>query len=123
MEIKVPFLKEPVGAGDLVKAATAAVGVKPCTPCQKRAETMNRMLTLKPRTDLWTAPPHMPPGWRLHKEYSSPNKIIRLFVNDQTGGSVILDIVGDQYLNYRGFCCGTLRERAEQKWEEACRSL
>jgi hypothetical protein len=120
MEIKVPFLNESIGAGDLVKAATTAVGVKPCPPCQKRAEALNRILRFTPR---WTAPPHVPEGWRLHKECSGPFKIIRLFFNEKTGESVILDIVGGKYANYRKFCCETLRDRAEEKWEEACRSL
>lgn len=35
-----------VGLGDLVKGATSAVGVAPCPPCQRRAETLNRMVRI-----------------------------------------------------------------------------
>lgn len=49
MEIKVPFLKEEIGVGDVVKAATAAVGVKPCTPCEERRRKMNASLRFVPR--------------------------------------------------------------------------
>lgn len=30
------------GLGDLVAAATKAVGIKPCEPCRKRQEALNR---------------------------------------------------------------------------------
>ncbi len=48
MEIKVPFLKEAIGAGDVVKAATSVVGVKPCTPCEERRQRMNAGLRFVP---------------------------------------------------------------------------
>lgn len=32
------------GLGDLVAAATKAVGIKPCGGCQKRREALNRMV-------------------------------------------------------------------------------
>lgn len=49
MEIKVPFLKQPVGLGDAAKALTNAVGVKkPCGGCQKRAAALNNAVTLVP---------------------------------------------------------------------------
>lgn len=35
--------------GDLMKRATSAMGVKPCLPCQKRAEALNRMIGFKGR--------------------------------------------------------------------------
>lgn len=31
-----------MGAGDVVAAATKAVGIRPCEPCRKRQEAMNR---------------------------------------------------------------------------------
>ncbi len=49
MEIKVPFIKEEIGAGDVVKAATVAAGVKPCTPCEERRRRMNASLQFVPR--------------------------------------------------------------------------
>jgi hypothetical protein len=42
-----------VGLGDVVKRVTTAVGFRPCSACQKRAEVLNRMVqfttTRKPR--------------------------------------------------------------------------
>lgn len=49
MEIKVPFLKEEIGAGDVVKAATVAISIKPCSPCEERRRKMNAALRFVPR--------------------------------------------------------------------------
>jgi hypothetical protein len=38
-----------VGLGDLVKRATSLVGITPCAPCERRAATLNRWVTLGPR--------------------------------------------------------------------------
>ena len=51
MKIPVPFLKQEVGLGDAVKAATKAVGAKPCGGCKKRADWLNRKVTLEPVKD------------------------------------------------------------------------
>lgn len=40
-------VKAAQGLGDVVKATTSAVGIKPCSPCQKRAEKLNRMVPFK----------------------------------------------------------------------------
>jgi hypothetical protein len=32
------------GAGDLLKILTTSVGIKPCSPCQKRQEWLNKAL-------------------------------------------------------------------------------
>jgi hypothetical protein len=40
---------EQVGLGDVVKKVTTAVGVKPCSPCQGRAERLNRWVQFVPR--------------------------------------------------------------------------
>lgn len=50
MEIKVPFLKEEVGAGDVVKAVANKIRVKTCGGCQKRARTLNKILTFTPNS-------------------------------------------------------------------------
>lgn len=42
--IKVVDRTQHQGLGDTIKAITKALGVKPCTPCQKRAEKLNRMV-------------------------------------------------------------------------------
>jgi hypothetical protein len=55
LRIRVPFrMQQPsVGLGDVVKRVTTAVGFRPCSACQKRAEVLNRMVqfttTRKPR--------------------------------------------------------------------------
>lgn len=36
---------QQIGAGDLLKRFTSALGVKPCQPCEARAEALNRFLT------------------------------------------------------------------------------
>jgi hypothetical protein len=38
------FVAEEVGLGDVIKRATAAVGIKPCGGCQRRAAALNRWL-------------------------------------------------------------------------------
>lgn len=35
------------GLGDTIKRMTAAVGIKPCTPCKKRAEKLNQKFPYK----------------------------------------------------------------------------
>ena len=42
------LLKEEIGLGDVVKKATAAVGIKPCGACQQRAELLNNWMKFKP---------------------------------------------------------------------------
>ncbi|WP_433518108.1 integrase core domain-containing protein [Nonomuraea sp. CA-143628] len=38
------IVKEPMGLGQIVKRVTTAVGIKPCHPCEVRAECTDRML-------------------------------------------------------------------------------
>jgi hypothetical protein len=40
---------EDVGLGDVIKRATAAVGIRPCGGCERRATTLNRWLTFSGR--------------------------------------------------------------------------
>jgi hypothetical protein len=44
--IRLPgFIKEEeVGLGDVIKRVTYAMGIKPCTGCEKRAATLNRWM-------------------------------------------------------------------------------
>ena len=35
------------GLGDAIKRATAAVGIKPCKACGKRAEKLNRLFPVR----------------------------------------------------------------------------
>lgn len=43
------IVHEPVGAGQVVKRVTSAVGVKPCAPCERRAARLDRWLRIEPR--------------------------------------------------------------------------
>lgn len=36
--------RQTMGLGDVVAAATKAVGIQPCTPCQARQAALNRLL-------------------------------------------------------------------------------
>jgi hypothetical protein len=50
IRIRVPgFVKEDVGLGDAVKRVTSAFGVRPCSPCEKRADYLNRKVIFSPR--------------------------------------------------------------------------
>jgi hypothetical protein len=40
---------EDVGLGDVVKRATASVGLRPCGGCARRAETLNRWMVFSGR--------------------------------------------------------------------------
>ena len=44
--IRLPgFIKEEeIGLGDVIKKATYAMGIKPCTGCEKRAAMLNRWM-------------------------------------------------------------------------------
>jgi len=43
------IVREPMGAGQVVKRMTRAVGMKPCAPCEQRAARMDRWLRIEPR--------------------------------------------------------------------------
>jgi hypothetical protein len=53
LRIRVPFRMQQssTGLGDVVKRVTTAVGIRPCSGCKRRAETLNRMVefTSKPK--------------------------------------------------------------------------
>jgi hypothetical protein len=44
--IRLPaFIKEEeIGLGDVIKRVTYAIGIKPCTGCEKRAVALNRWM-------------------------------------------------------------------------------
>lgn len=48
-EIRIPMIRGPIGLGDVIKAATGALGIKPCAPCEQRAARLNTKLTFVPR--------------------------------------------------------------------------
>lgn len=43
-----PKAKPMTGLGDLVAAATATIGIKPCTKCKKRQEKLNKLVPFTP---------------------------------------------------------------------------
>jgi hypothetical protein len=43
------LVHESVGAGQVVKRVTSAVGIKPCDPCEQRAARLDRWLRIEPR--------------------------------------------------------------------------
>jgi hypothetical protein len=49
-QVRIPgFISdEDLGLGDAVTRATRRVGIRPCGGCARRAEAMNRWLTLSP---------------------------------------------------------------------------
>jgi hypothetical protein len=41
-------VRESIGAGEVVKRMTEALGVRPCNSCAERAVTLNRWLNVAP---------------------------------------------------------------------------
>jgi hypothetical protein len=39
------LIEQEVGLGDVIKRASAAIGIRPCGGCEKRAVTLNRWMT------------------------------------------------------------------------------
>jgi hypothetical protein len=39
------LIEREVGLGDVIKRATTAIGIRPCSGCQKRAAALNRWIT------------------------------------------------------------------------------
>jgi hypothetical protein len=46
--VPVPFLREPIGAGDVIQRLTHAVGIPQCAPCRARHEALNRLAQFRP---------------------------------------------------------------------------
>jgi hypothetical protein len=40
------LLKEEIGLGDVIKKTTHAIGIPPCTACERRAAALNRWIRL-----------------------------------------------------------------------------
>ena len=40
------LIDEEIGLGDVIKKTTYAMGIKPCTGCEKRAVALNRWMTI-----------------------------------------------------------------------------
>jgi hypothetical protein len=48
LKISVPMLEREIGAGDVVKRMTTRVGLRPCAPCENRAQRLNNYLVFRP---------------------------------------------------------------------------
>jgi len=44
LRLKIPGLKKSIGAGDVVRKATEALGIEHCSECDERRERLNRFL-------------------------------------------------------------------------------
>jgi hypothetical protein len=42
--------EKDIGLGDILKRATASIGIKPCQGCSKRADVLNRWIIFKGRS-------------------------------------------------------------------------
>jgi hypothetical protein len=52
------LVEDETGLGDVIKRATAAVGVRPCGDCERRAQALSRRVVFsgpRPRTSARTA--------------------------------------------------------------------
>ncbi len=121
MEARIPFLKEPIGAGDVVKAATSALGIKPCTPCEERRKRLNAAFKLMPREQPWGKYPAIPEGWVREASLDTPTKKLQLF-RHTSGKMIIWNVTTGEYRDSHTFCCSErMRERVRERWEELCR--
>jgi len=48
-EVRVPFVRQGIGAGDVIKKVTGFLGIEPCQPCEQRAAWLNSRLRFGPR--------------------------------------------------------------------------
>ncbi len=129
MEIKLPFLTQATGAGELVQRATAAAGIKQKEGCgcKERAKRLDRALTFVPmrqaqplRTaSVWTIPPEAPEGWTLDRMQGDARQVL-LFLH-ASGRAMVWQAEGGKYRHSHGFCRGC--SGALAKYEELCRSL
>ena len=46
--IPVPWLKQPIGAGDAIHNLTQGVGIQQCAPCEERQKLMNQAVRFRP---------------------------------------------------------------------------
>ena len=53
LTIPIPFLREPIGSGDLVKGITDALHIPQCGGCQGRQDKLNEAVQFRPLRSLW----------------------------------------------------------------------
>jgi hypothetical protein len=124
MEIKLPLIQNPTGLGDVIAAATKAVGIKPCTPCQERARRLNEALRFTPR---WTDPPQPAEGWTTVTLVNLPEKQVGLYRHSENHSWIVWEIMNGRYQNSYSFGCancppdGKAETAARAKFGELCR--
>ncbi len=47
------LVEEEIGLGDVIKRATSAVGIRPCSGCERRAAALNRWLVFSGPNSQW----------------------------------------------------------------------
>lgn len=116
MEIEVPFLKRPVGSGDIVKAAAESVGIQQSGDCgcRKRQAAMNSGLTFTPRKgSAWPEYPGIAEGWSL---VASCGAAV-LYTDGRK--FMVFNIEGGRYKRAHGSCCS--EELARKELGRRCR--
>lgn len=53
LTIPLPFLRQSIGSGDMVKRMADALSIRQCGGCEQRQETMNRKLQFRPMRGGW----------------------------------------------------------------------
>ena len=48
IRLPIPGLQRSIGFGQTIKRMTAAVGIRPCGGCQRRAQALDRLFVLTP---------------------------------------------------------------------------
>jgi hypothetical protein len=51
--VPLPFLRESIGSGDMVKRLTDALHIRQCGGCEQRQEQMNQAVGFRPMRSLW----------------------------------------------------------------------
>jgi hypothetical protein len=49
--VPVPFVRQRIGAGDVIAGVTKAFGIQPCEPCEERRRKLNSMFQIQPWGD------------------------------------------------------------------------
>ena len=51
--IPLPFLRQSIGSGDMVKRMTDTLHIRQCGGCEQRQQNMNRALQFRPMRSGW----------------------------------------------------------------------
>ena len=107
MDLRIPFLKDSIGAGSALQALTSAVGIAPCGGCQERAAKLDRALRFVGKEE------PIPDGW----EQRARSGRIVLAQNKESGGWVTWEL-RDGMLVEGHFVCGTCPNAYLTAWDD-----